>query len=374
MKPAELIIDGKNTFPLLFEEIERCEKTIYIRMFIWRNDAIGKELAERLLAAADRGVKIILIKDRYGLTCEYMEEDFTSMFHPTLTMQETLWVRTLQIMYHPDHIGGEHLNEKNPLRLAMMNQPNISLQCDHLLHDHTKLYIFDERIMIFGGVNVEDKENGFDREGREYHDFMVRLEGEDYVRLYRKRVRGCFSRESAIFGINQRKPVFVYEMKERFLNLIRGSRKELTILMSYFAPVPEIIEAIHDALKRGVVVRIMIPEHANTGDDINRMTMKDLFVYAKTYAYDLSVYLHPGMPHTKLLISENEITVGSCNIIRNAFNDLCELNYFQANDDSPFARQVKEAVEERIRECRKVSDAKELSFHYLRAQAEHTRF
>ena len=72
MKPAELIIDGKNTFPLLFEEIERCEKTIYIRMFIWRNDAIGKELARRLLAAADRGVKIILIKDRYGLTCEYI--------------------------------------------------------------------------------------------------------------------------------------------------------------------------------------------------------------------------------------------------------------------------------------------------------------
>ena len=374
MENRELIIDGKNAFPVLFEEIAKAQKSILIRMFIWRNDEIGKEMAKRILDAADRGVRVTIVKDRYGFTCEYMEEDLTSMFHPHLSWKEMIRVKSLELMYHPENIGKERFHQENSLRVRILTHPNIDVKSDALLYDHTKLYLFDERVMIFGGVNIEDKENGTDREGRAYHDFMIRLEGEAYVQLYHRRIKGDLSEESEMFSVNSREGIAVYEMEGRFLELIRGAEKELTILMAYFSPVKEIMDALKDALKRGVSLRIMIPEHANVADDINRKTMSLLFQYAKEQGCDLSIYLHPGMPHTKLLMSEKKITIGSCNITRNAFHELCELNYFTDNDDTPFAGAVRTCVEERLGECVKVRDIKELSCNPLRVLAEGLKF
>ena len=166
MEKATLIRDGKNAFPLLFEEIKNAKETIFLRMFIWRNDAIGKKMAEAILEAADRGVKITIIKDRYGLTCEYMEEDCTSMFHPELSPQEMLWVRSLQFMYHPDLLGREHLREYNPLRDRILSHPNIRIQCDRILRDHSKLFLFDDRIPSAKSVSESD-ENGITGESQE---------------------------------------------------------------------------------------------------------------------------------------------------------------------------------------------------------------
>ena len=39
--------------------------------------------------------------------------------------------------------------------------------------DHSKYYIIDDTL-ILGGINIEDKENGSDRQGREYQDYMIK--------------------------------------------------------------------------------------------------------------------------------------------------------------------------------------------------------
>jgi cardiolipin synthase len=370
MERVTLIKDGRNAFPLLMEEMKNAEKTVFLRMFIWRNDSIGKKMAEAILEAADRGVKVTIVKDRYGMTCEYMEEDCTSMFHPDMTLQEAVWVRSLQCMYHPELLGKEHLHEFNPLRERMRSHPNIDLRCDDLRRDHSKLFIFDQRIMVFGGVNIEDKENGADAEGRVYHDYMVRLEGEDFVRLYNERCSGCFSKESSMFGMNIKETVRVFEMKQRYLSLIHNAKKELTILMAYFSPVKEILDAIRDAMRRGVKVTVMIPKKANVSDDITHKTMSILFRHAMETNADFTVCLHPGMPHTKLLMNESEISLGSCNITRNAFGDLSELNYFAANDDSQFAIDVRESAAALLGECERAKSLDDLSCSPLRAAME----
>ena len=45
---VELLIDGKNAFLRIIECIRRAEKSIYINMFIWRNDTIGNLIAEEV--------------------------------------------------------------------------------------------------------------------------------------------------------------------------------------------------------------------------------------------------------------------------------------------------------------------------------------
>ena len=63
----ELLICGKRFFERLAESIRTAQTSIIVNMFIWRNDELGVALAQLLLDAADRGVRISICKDRYGV-------------------------------------------------------------------------------------------------------------------------------------------------------------------------------------------------------------------------------------------------------------------------------------------------------------------
>lgn len=51
------------TFRLVKERIRAARRSIEIHMFVWRNDAIGNEIGEAVLEAAERGVAVRIIKD-----------------------------------------------------------------------------------------------------------------------------------------------------------------------------------------------------------------------------------------------------------------------------------------------------------------------
>ena len=62
-----LLIDGENAFPEILRCIAAAQKSIYVNMFIWRDDNIGNTVARALLAAAERGVQVEISVDRYGV-------------------------------------------------------------------------------------------------------------------------------------------------------------------------------------------------------------------------------------------------------------------------------------------------------------------
>ena len=53
-----LLIDGKNAFPEILAQIDGAKESILINMFIWRDDGIGRRMAEAVLSAAERGVAV----------------------------------------------------------------------------------------------------------------------------------------------------------------------------------------------------------------------------------------------------------------------------------------------------------------------------
>ena len=71
-----LFIDGKNAFPAILKAIENARFSLYINMFIWRDDAIGNRIGEAVLSAAERGVKVFISVDRYGVVLEKAETAF----------------------------------------------------------------------------------------------------------------------------------------------------------------------------------------------------------------------------------------------------------------------------------------------------------
>ena len=94
-----LLIGGKQAFPVILQEIRNCRESIYICMFVWREDLIGKQIARELLLAADRGVKIVIDKDRYGILCECSEENRNSLFHKDPVFKDIVGINIFKILY-----------------------------------------------------------------------------------------------------------------------------------------------------------------------------------------------------------------------------------------------------------------------------------
>ena len=160
LQQPELFICGKRFFERLAEAIRTAKATIVVNMFIWRNDEIGAALAQRLLEAADRGVRISICKDRYGVLLECCEENCASFFHARRTIGEKMQSFCLKHLYRlaipspavPQNIEGR-----------LRRHPNIQLDDGQYRRDHSKFWIFDDETLYLGGINVEDKETIYRR-------------------------------------------------------------------------------------------------------------------------------------------------------------------------------------------------------------------
>ncbi|MBQ3107851.1 MAG: hypothetical protein IJC68_04485, partial [Firmicutes bacterium] len=165
-----LLVDGKNAFSEILRCMEQAQKSIYINMFIWRDDAIGNRLGQAVLAAAERGVQVELSIDRYGVVLEKSEECKRSFFHKKQTLTEKIKTKGLEILYPMPGAPKKAKDEETELYRRIMSHPSIRVSEAVFKADHSKYYIFDDAILIMGGINVEDKENGADMQGRVYQD------------------------------------------------------------------------------------------------------------------------------------------------------------------------------------------------------------
>ena len=362
-----LLVDGKAAFPEILRCIDAAQKSIGINMFIWRDDAIGNRIAEAVLAAADRGVQVDISVDRYGVVLEKAEEVKMSFFHKKQTLTEKVKTAVLELLYPMPGAPRRAKDEETELYRAVMNHPNIRVERDKFKADHSKFYLFDEEILILGGINIEDKENGADLQGRVYQDYMVKLEGREHVDAFlAKRERGEDRGEGYFFGINVKEPQRRFEMERLYLRMIDGAKEELVITMAYFSPLPQFLGAIAAAHCRGVRVTVLVPERANFQNDTNRKTVEKLL---KMTDNGITVYFSPKMVHTKLVASESWVSFGSCNITKKAFSQLDELNLFLPRGSETAARLM-ESVRENHALSRPGTDWRTVKYNRLLAWLE----
>ena len=363
-----LFVDGKRAFPAILSAIEGAKESLFINMFIWRDDAIGNRVAKAVLAAAERGVKVRLSVDRYGLVLEKAEEAGLSFFHKETTLAEKIKIAALMLLYPQNH-NGKKKDERTPLFSRISAHPNITLETDTFKADHSKFYVIDGETLFLGGVNIEDKENGRDLLGREYGDYMVRIDGKDAVDAFFKKLKtGENTAQGYAFGVNTKPPNHrLFEMEERYLSLIREAERELYITMAYFSPLPHFIRAIADACARGVKVSLLMPENANFQNDTNRKTARRLM---KKTGGGIELYFSPRMLHTKLVMNEKNISFGSTNITKKAFHQLSELNLFLENKDCPLREALLANEKALRREAKRISSHKEIRYRRLLAALE----
>ncbi len=73
---AELLIDGEATFDAILDAIDAAKNYVLIQFYIVRDDALGRKVQDKLIAAVKRGVHVRFMTDAvgsYGLPSSYLE-------------------------------------------------------------------------------------------------------------------------------------------------------------------------------------------------------------------------------------------------------------------------------------------------------------
>jgi putative cardiolipin synthase len=122
--------------------IDLSEHSIDLQYYIWKGDTVGGLMLERILRAADRGVRVRLLLDDYASGRQDFEL-FVIAAHPNIEVR----------MYNPFSYGRSGSFGRT---LAFFHDFR---RLNHRMHN--KAFIVDNQVAILGGRNIGDKDFGF---------------------------------------------------------------------------------------------------------------------------------------------------------------------------------------------------------------------
>jgi cardiolipin synthase len=337
----ELLAGGTAAFERILNRIDQAGKSISLRCFEWRDDDTGRSMGRALLAAAERGVQVSILKDRIGGYYEHLEATKQSFFHKKINLHARVQLLFLMGFYNR---WGSLQQKPSELATRLLAHRNVRFVTEKRF-DHAKLYQFDDETVILGGMGIGD-------DFRDVNvDFMVEISGGDAAeRLgdrYEGRARFDDGRAFDYLLHSFRGSARTGEsLSAQRLNLIAGARERLTIAMAYLGD-PAPTDALVDAVKRGVQVTLLTPARANVGGDLNLHMCAEILRRTGN-PENLRMVLHPSMVHGKVIVGDGAwVDLGSTNFTRLSHGGYEEVDIFCR--DRIFARRVEQAIEAELR-------------------------
>jgi cardiolipin synthase len=340
-------IAAPDTFDLILREIEAARESIEIFMYVWRSDNIGNEVAAAVLAAAERGVKVRIIKDIDAIMYERIEMNRKSLLSRPLPFLKRLFYKLITPTFPDTFVEDDHTDA---LGADLIAHPNVTV--DWVNETHTKYYLFDERLLITGSINIEDRHFG-------YYDYMLALDDPGIVARFRQRGRGEVPYDDSLpvdFLSNAHRPDgSVFEIKPEILNLIESATSSLYLEMAYLGD-EEVTAALIAAAKRGVQVTFLFSREANISNDLNYRTIHEIFSKAQ-----VAVHLTDTMIHSKLMMADDEIILtGSANLSVFSMQKSEELDLI-IRDHPALITALKSVITKRLAASPAVTELKQLS-------------
>ncbi|MEP4766504.1 MAG: cardiolipin synthase [Roseibium sp.] len=244
---TDLLIGGKATFEALYRAIDEAKNYILIQFYIVKDDEVGRALQERLLTAANRGVKVRMLVDGVG----------------SLKLSQS-YLKTLMD-------GGVDIIDPKTVR-----GPKTRFQLN--FRNHRKTLVIDGTTGFTGGFNVGKEYMGLDPKFGAWRDTHARFQGpivsllqlifaEDWYWVTNKVIVDDLNWDSGHSDRNQTAllvPSGPGDVQETgsvmFFSAIAAAKKRIWLASPYFVPDTVILAALKQAALRGVDVRILIPE------------------------------------------------------------------------------------------------------------------
>lgn len=332
-----LLRNGTEFFPELAASIEAAQREVHIQTYIYELDDTGRMIGEKLKAAALRGVMVYLLLDGFGsrkLPQEYVLE---------------LEAFGIKVMYYRPKISAWSFKRNRLRRL------------------HRKVSIFDGQHAYVGGINIIDDMNVPSNLDAPRVDYAVRVEGPLVQSIHAsarnlwRRLAWMHLREveayptlpAPAFIKGGMRAAFVVrdnvlhrrDIERAYLKAIGKARVDIVIASAYFVPGKKFRQALIEAAKRGVRVRLLLQ---------GRMEYWLMFatheVYGLLLRHGIEIYEYrASFMHSKVAVADSRwATVGSSNL--DPFSLMLSREANIVVQDKAFNAELKEDLEQAIAE------------------------
>ena len=325
LSELELLVDGESAFGEVIFAIDAARDSIYIQTYIWKDDEIGRLMVKKLKAAADRGVVVTIRKDVLGTVFEL----------------------------------GDMLNGKpSPVFTSegLKGYKNINVDNDVFADtDHSKYFIVDRQVVIFGGMNIADEYH------KKWHDYMAAIRSARWTEAFEQKVIHGVAWPTPspfIVAVNDRSAT---EIRTALIQIIDHAAEHIIIEHAYFSD-DKVIAAVKRAAMRGIQVDVILPRRPDTHIYANLMTINRLL--AAGPQNPPRIFLYPHMSHAKVFLTDGVIAaVGSANLTPRSMLTSKELTVFvHGTKDDPFISALRGQLAADLSKCERVLAPFELSF------------
>lgn len=291
--PVSIYTDGDTLYDDMLEAIDSASDTILMESYIWKNDAVGQRFVDAFNAAAQRGVDVYLIYDGFANLV------IPRAFYRQLSEQ----VRVFRMAV----VGRQFW--KGPLRYTGVN--------------HSKILVVDDAVGFVGGYNIGSLY------AREWRDTHVRVTGPGVSGLRQSITRIWNEAHDAdeqipwlapeswdpAVRVAANQPVqLTYPIRNMYLQAFDRAQHHIWIATPYFIPDQQILQMLIEAARRGVDVRVMLPEQSN--HVVSDWVSRGFFGPMLDAGITILLY-RTSMMHSKTATIDGEwSTVGTANLDR----------------------------------------------------------
>jgi len=317
----QLLCDGEEFFPALFQAIGAARDHIHIDLYIIEDDPLGMLVSDMLIDKARQGVEVRLIYDDVG--CWNVRHRFF----------ERMREEGIEVV--------PFLPVRFPSFTSKVNYRN-----------HRKLIIIDGRVGFIGGMNIALRY--YNKGTSPWRDLMVRVEGTGVYALQRAFLIDWYfvdrtlissrkyypnvnanpndnvndnvnAQRSTLIQIVTSGPVSPYpEIMQGYVHAISSAKHTIMMETPYFLPTEPVLFALKMAALRGVDVRLIVPLRS----DARFVEWASRSYLREVAEAGVRVWLYAdGFLHSKFMVVDDSLcTCGSTNIDFRSFENNFESN------------------------------------------------
>lgn len=347
---ADIYTSGYDFFPALLRAIAEAKHHIHLEVYIFADDALGRLVADALIARSKAGVEVRLIYDDVG-SWRVKKSFFERMRNAGIDVHAFMPV-------------------KFPAFTSKVNYRN-----------HRKLCVIDGTVGFIGGMNIALRYvKGTPRQPwRDTHlcvrggavyalqcSFLVDWYFVDRTLITNRRYYPPVPwriNNDCIAQVVTGSPVAQWpDMMQGYVRLLLEAQQYVYIATPYFLPTEPILFAMRTAALAGVDVRLMLPRHS----DSRLLEWASISYVMETLEAGVKVLLYTaGFNHSKLLVCDDSLcTCGSANVDFRSFENNFEANIFFY--DRTMALRMKQLFLDDEAHCTTIDNVRELTHRPFR--------
>jgi cardiolipin synthase len=335
-----ILNNGDEFYPSMLEAIASAEVSITIEAYIYWAGEVGRQFADALAAKAKSGVRVKILLDAVG--------------------SSTIGEDILKIL----ESGKCQLAWYNPISLRRLGRFN------H--RTHRKSLIVDGRVAFTGGAGIADHWRGQARHPGEWRDLQVRIEGpavtplqtgfaQNWLQTTGELISGPlyypFNEPAgplALQTIMSSPEIGASTVRIMYYLSIICARRSILIANPYFVPDATARDALIEAKRRGVNVRIMVAAKYNDNWLARNNSVR---VYGRLLQAGIEILeYNRTMLHLKTMVVDGRwFTIGTTNFDNRSFAHNEENN--TCGYDPTLAQQLHDMFELDVTGCARIDMA-----------------